>query len=149
MRVLLQRVQEASVTVSGQVVGSIGLGYLLLVGIGAGDEEATADTLAEKLVNLRLFPDELGRFDRSLLEVGGGALVVSQFTLWADCKKGRRPSFSSAARPELAEPLCDYFARKLEALGVSRVQTGVFGAHMDVALLNDGPVTVWLDSDAL
>lgn len=149
MRVLLQRVSEASVTVDGEVVGRIGRGYALLVGIGQGDGEAEADRLAEKIAHLRLFPDERGRFDRSLLDVAGEALVVSQFTLYGDARKGRRPSFIAAARPELAEPLVDHFARRLERAGVARVATGRFAATMDVAIHNDGPVTLWLDSAEL
>ena len=149
MRVLLQRVSSASVTVEGDVVGAIDRGYVLLVGVGHDDTQAQADQLAEKIVNLRLFPNDDGKFDRSLLDIGGGALVVSQFTLFADCKKGRRPSFSDAGRPDVAEPLCDYFAERLKALGVAHVATGLFGAYMNVALVNDGPVTVWLDTEEM
>jgi len=149
MRALLQRVTSASVTVEGDVVGAIEHGYVLLVGVADDDSQAQADQLAEKIVNLRVFPNDAGKFDKSLLDVSGGALVVSQFTLFADCRKGRRPSFSGAGRPEVASPLCDYFAERLEALGVQHVATGTFGAHMDVALVNDGPVTVWLDTDAM
>lgn len=146
MRVLLQRVSRGSVSVSGEVVGEVGRGYVLLVGVGEGDTQAEADKLAEKVVNLRLFPDEEGKFDRSLLEVGGGALVVSQFTLYGDASKGRRPSFVAAARPEVAEPLCDYFAQKLKGLGLGVVGTGRFGAAMRVELVNEGPVTLMLES---
>lgn len=149
MRVLLQRVSEARVTIGDETVGAIERGYLLLVGIGHADTPAAADRLAEKIVGLRLFPDDTGRFDRSLLDVGGGALVVSQFTLFGDARKGRRPSFSEAARPEVAAPLCDYFSKKLRDLGVLRVETGRFGAHMHVGLRNDGPVTLWLDTDTI
>ncbi len=150
MRVLLQRVTRGKVTVEGGgVVGEIGRGYVLLVGVGHADTPAEADRLAEKIAGLRIFPDDHGRFDRSLLDVGGGALVVSQFTLFGDARKGRRPSFTAAARPEVAEPLCDYFAGRLRDLGVSPVQTGRFGASMLVELENDGPVTLWLDSDAM
>lgn len=149
MRAVLQRVSEASVTVASETVGAIGRGYLVLLGVGDGDGEAEADRLAHKIVNLRLFPDEQGRFDRSLLEIAGGVLVVSQFTLYGDARKGRRPNFSNAASPELAAPLCDYFVRQLEALGVAHVATGQFGAKMDVQLRNDGPVTLWLDTDVL
>jgi len=147
MRILLQRVSLGSVTVDDEVIGEIGLGYVLLVGLGEGDTEAEADKLADKVVNLRLFPDEEGKFDRSLLEVGGGALVVSQFTLYGDARKGRRPSFIGAARPELAEPLCDYFAQRLKQLGVTVVATGRFGADMQVNICNEGPVTLWIDSE--
>jgi len=146
MRILLQRVSKGSVTVDGEVVGAVELGYVLLVGVGEGDTEQEADRLAEKVVNLRLFPDEEGKFDRSLLDVGGGALVVSQFTLYGDARKGRRPSFVRAARPEVAEPLCDYFADKLRGLGVGVVTTGRFGAAMRVEICNEGPVTLMLDS---
>jgi len=149
MRLLLQRVSSASVTVEGDTVGSIGRGFVLLLGIGEGDTLEQVNQLAEKTVNLRVFPNEAGKFDKSLLDHSGGALVVSQFTLFADCKKGRRPNFTGAARPDIAEPLCDAFAAKLRELGVTNVATGTFGAHMDVALVNDGPVTIWLDTDAM
>ena len=149
MRILLQRVSSGSVSVDGEVVGEVGLGYVLLVGICEGDTQAQADRLAEKVVHLRLFPDGEGKFDRSLLDVGGGALVISQFTLYGDVRKGRRPSFVKAARPEVAEPLCDYFADRLRGLGVRSVATGRFGASMRVELVNEGPVTLMLDSDAL
>ena len=145
MRVLLQRVTEASVVVDEETIGSIGRGYLLLVGAGPEDTDAVAERLAVKLAKLRLFPDDAGRFDRSLLDVGGAALVVSQFTLFADTRKGRRPSFVGAARPEIAAPLCDAFAAALREAGVAEVATGRFGADMQVSLVNDGPVTVWLE----
>lgn len=144
---LLQRVSHASVVVAGETVGTIDAGYLLLVGIGHDDTEQTADKLAKKIVNLRLFPNAEGKFDRSLLEVAGGALVVSQFTLMGNAKKGNRPSFIDATRPEVASPLCDYFVEALRKLGVSRVASGRFGTHMEVSLCNDGPVTLWLDSE--
>ena len=146
MRVLLQRVTRASVTVDGAVVGSIGAGLALLVGVGGSDAESDADKLADKVANLRIFNDDQGRFNRSLLDVGGGALVVSQFTLYADARRGRRPSFTDAARPDLAAPLCDCFADRLRWLGVEPVETGAFGAAMDVEIHNAGPVTIWLDS---
>jgi D-aminoacyl-tRNA deacylase len=146
MRILLQRVSKGSVAVDGVVIGEVALGYVLLVGVGDGDTESQADKLAEKIVNLRLFPDEDGKFDRSLLDVGGGALVISQFTLYGDARKGRRPSFTAAARPDVAEPLCDYFADRLRGLGVGVVTTGRFGADMRVDIRNEGPVTLWLDS---
>ncbi len=149
MRILLQRVSQGSVAVDGEVVGAVALGYVLLVGVGEGDTEIQADKLAEKIVNLRIFPDEEGRFDRSLLDVGGGALVISQFTLYGDVRKGRRPSFIGAARPGVAEPLCDYFADRLRGLGVGVVTTGRFGAAMRVELVNEGPVTLMLDSSDL
>ncbi len=149
MRILLQRVSRGSVTVDDQVVGEIGVGYVLLVGIQEGDTEAEADKLAEKVVNLRLFYNDDCKFDRSLLDVGGGALVISQFTLYGDARKGRRPSFIRAARPEVAEPLCDYFADRLRGLGVTAVATGRFGASMRVELANEGPVTLMLDTAEL
>ena len=146
MRAVVQRVSRASVTVEGEVVGSCGRGLLVLVGVGHDDADATARRLAEKLARLRVFENDDGRFDRSLLDVGGEALVVSQFTLLADSKrqKGTRPSFSDAARPEVAEPLIATFVEALRAHGV-RVETGVFGARMDVELVNDGPVTLIVD----
>ena len=146
MRAVIQRVTEASVTVDNQVVGQIGHGLLVLLGVGIGDRPAEALLLAEKIANMRIFRDEAGRFERSALEVGAAALVVSQFTLYADTRRGRRPSFSDAAPPEIAAPLVDAFAAALRERGL-RVATGVFGAHMDVALINDGPVTILLDSD--
>jgi D-tyrosyl-tRNA(Tyr) deacylase len=148
VRVVIQRVTRASVTVDGETVGAIGPGLLLLAGIANGDDEATVRRMARKCVELRLFPDAEGRFDRSLLDTGGEALVVSQFTLLADVRKGRRPSFVAAAAPDVAAPLCDVFADELRALGVA-VATGRFGAKMQVELVNDGPVTVIVDSDDL
>lgn len=149
MRILLQRVSRARVTVDGRITGEIAQGLVLLVGVGHNDTQGVAERMAEKVVYLRIFNDDEGKFNRSLLDVAGGVLVVSQFTLYADPRKGRRPSFSDAARPEFAGPLCDYFTQKLRGLGVSLVATGVFGAHMDVEIHNDGPVTIWLDSDDL
>src|SRR5262245_36119721 len=146
MRAVIQRVSEASVTVDDVVVGRIGPGLLVLLGVGAGDGTAEAALLAQKIANLRIFPDADGRFNRSLLDAGGGALVVSQFTLYADTRRGRRPSFSDAAPPEAAAPLVDAFAAALRQLGLE-VATGAFGAHMHVALVNDGPVTILLDSE--
>lgn len=148
MRILLQRVTHASVVVNSETVGTIERGYLLLVGIGKDDMQDTLNKLAKKVVNLRLFPNEQGKFDKSLLDIGGGALVVSQFTLFGDARKGNRPSFINAAPPALASPLCDAFAEALRGLGVPRVETGRFGADMKVSLCNDGPVTLWLDSEA-
>ncbi len=135
-------------TVDGELVASIGAGLLLLVGIEEGDDAAEAQRLATKCAEMRIFNDDEGKFNRSLVEVGGEALVVSQFTLLADVRKGRRPSFVQAAAPELAEPLVAAFAERLRGLGVA-TQSGRFGAHMDVELLNDGPVTIVLDSGAL
>ena len=148
MRILLQRVTHASVVVDNETIGSIDHGYLLLVGVGKGDTQHTVNKLAKKIVNLRLFPNDEGKFDKSLLDVDGGALVVSQFTLFGDARKGNRPSFVDAAPPELASPLCDAFAQALRGLGLQRVEAGRFGADMQVSLCNDGPVTLWLDSDA-
>lgn len=145
MRIVLQRVSRASVSVEDAVVGAIDQGLLILVGVAVGDSAAQAEALARKVSGLRIFADSEGRFNESLLDVGGAALVVSQFTLHADVRKGRRPSFTSAARPELAEPLVDQFAESMRAEGVP-VQTGTFGAMMSVELVNDGPFTVVIDS---
>ncbi|NNJ13121.1 D-tyrosyl-tRNA(Tyr) deacylase [Chloroflexales bacterium ZM16-3] len=147
MRAIIQRVSQASVEVEGQVVGMIGAGLLVLLGVGDGDGEAEARLLAEKTAQMRIFADEAGRFDRSLIDVGGSALVVSQFTLYADTRKGRRPSFTRAAPPEIAAPLVDTYAAALRAMGLT-VESGVFGANMRVSLVNDGPVTISLDSAA-
>jgi len=144
VRVVAQRVTRARVQVDGETVGEIDRGVLLLVGAGVGDSESHVRWLAEKCAQLRMFNDEKGRFDRSLLEVGGSALVVSQFTLFGDCRKGRRPSFTGALDPERAEPLVEQFAQCLRDLGVN-VQTGRFGASMQVDLTNDGPVTLLLE----
>jgi len=148
MRALLQRVSRASVTVDGEIVGQIGRGFLILLGIGQGDGEAEVKALVDKIVNLRVFPDDEGKMNRSLLDSGGASLVVSQFTLYADVRKGRRPSFIEAAPPALAEPLVERFMTALAAYGI-HVAGGVFGAHMDVELVNDGPVTIWLDSEQM
>jgi D-tyrosyl-tRNA(Tyr) deacylase len=145
MRVLLQRVTRASVTVEGRVVGEIGHGLLILLGIGHGDGEAQIKTMTEKIVHLRIFEDDEGKMNRSLLDIGGQALVVSQFTLYADARKGRRPSYTDAAPPALAEPLVERFKEAVASFGVT-VAGGIFGAYMQVELLNDGPVTIWLDS---
>ena len=147
MRILLQRVSHAAVDVDGRTHGAIGRGLVLLLGVGAGDTRAEADKLADKVVHLRIFNDEAGKFNHSLIEVDGGALVVSQFTLYANARKGRRPSFTQAAPPDVAAPLCEYFAHRLRELGVNHVAAGVFGAHMDVQIHNDGPVTIWLESE--
>jgi D-tyrosyl-tRNA(Tyr) deacylase len=144
MRAVCQRVSEARVRVSGQVAGEIGFGLCVLLGVARGDGEAEAARLAGKVARLRVFADEEGRFDRSLLDVGGAALVVSQFTLLADTAKGNRPSFSDAAAPEEAEPVYERFCSELESFGVP-VGRGVFGARMAVELVNDGPVTIVLD----
>ena len=145
MRLVLQRVTRASVSVDAEVVGEIDEGLLILVGVADGDSEAQAEALARKVAGLRIFADAEGRFNESLLDIGGSALVVSQFTLHADVRKGRRPSFTSAARPEIAEPLCNHFAEALRGQGVP-VETGVFGAMMSVELVNDGPFTIVIDS---
>ena len=145
MRAVCQRVGEARVRVAGEVVGEIGAGLCILVGIARGDGTEAAARLAGKAARLRVFPDEEGRFDRSLVDVAGSALVVSQFTLIADTAKGNRPSFGEAAPPEEAEPLYEAFCDALAALGVP-VARGVFGARMAVELVNDGPVTIVLDS---
>jgi D-tyrosyl-tRNA(Tyr) deacylase len=144
VRAVVQRVGEAAVGVGGTVHGSIGGGLLVLLGVARGDDETASERLAGKVARLRVFEDEQGRFDRSLLDTGGSALVVSQFTLIADTAKGNRPSFANAAPPELAEPLYERFCGDLRDLGVP-VETGVFGARMTVSLVNDGPVTIVLD----
>jgi D-tyrosyl-tRNA(Tyr) deacylase len=140
----VQRVSRAAVRVDGAVPGEIGAGLVLLLGVAADDDEADAELLAGKVARLRIFENEDGRFDRSLLDTGGAALVVSQFTLIADTAKGNRPSFSDAARPERAEPLYERVCMALRELGVP-VEQGVFGARMEVELVNDGPVTIVLD----
>jgi D-tyrosyl-tRNA(Tyr) deacylase len=145
MRLVVQRVTSASVRVGDETVGAIGPGLLILVGVRDADDETMAARLAAKTAELRIFADAEGRFNRSLLEVSGDAMVVSQFTLYADVRCGRRPSFNDAARPELAEPLVEAYARALEALGV-RVARGRFGAMMQVESVNDGPVTILIDS---
>ena len=146
MRAVCQRVSEARVRVAGTVVGEIGTGLCILLGVAQGDTAADAARLAAKIARLRIFPDDQARFDRSVVDVGGSALVVSQFTLLADTTKGNRPSFIDAAPPEEAEPLYERFCEALRELGVP-VQTGVFGARMEVSLVNDGPVTIILDVD--
>jgi len=145
MRAVIQRVSRAAVTVDGQVVGAIGRGFLVLVGVTHGDGQAEADWLARKVAGLRIFEDEAGKLNLSLADVGGAVLVVSQFTLYGDARKGRRPDFIQAARPEQAEPLVDYFVAQLRGQGVP-VATGRFRAVMQVELVNDGPVTLWLDT---
>ena len=147
MRVLLQRVTQAKVTVSGEVLGSIGPGLMALVGVGPQDDAEVAKTLAGTSVDLRIFRDTEGRTNRSLADVDGAMLVVSQFTLYGDTSKGRRPSFIHAAAPDLAAELVDVFAKAVEARDIS-VGRGEFGAEMEVELVNDGPMTIWLDSDA-
>lgn len=147
MRVLLQRVTRAEVRVDGQVCGSVGPGLLALVGVGPQDNEEVARAMAAKSVDLRIFRDEEGRTNRSLTDTGGAILVVSQFTLYGDTRKGRRPSFIYAAAPDMAAQLVEVFAAAVEARGIE-VGRGEFGAKMEVELINDGPMTIWLDSDA-
>jgi len=148
MRAVVQRVRQAGVTVDGREAGRIPEGILILLGVAQGDRERDADYLAKKCAELRIFEDAEGRMNRSVKEIGGGALVVSQFTLLADCRKGRRPSFAGAAPPPEAERLYEYFVERLRAEGLV-VATGVFGARMDVASVNAGPVTLLLDSKRL
>ena len=145
MRVCVQRVTEASVQVDGQQVGKIGSGLLVLLGIGQQDTAHEVTQLVDKIVNLRIFADQQGKMNLSLLDVEGEMLVISQFTLWGDCRKGRRPSFVQAADPQLAEPLYEQFAQEVRAQGVG-VETGRFGAMMQVSLVNDGPVTLVIES---
>ena len=145
MRIVLQRVKNASVEVAGERVSEIGAGLLLLVGVARDDGEGEAGWLAEKVVGLRIFNDEDGKMNLGVGDVGGEILAVSQFTLLADTRKGKRPSFVGAAPPEEAEALFDYFCERLRAAGVASVKTGRFGAMMDVALINDGPVTIVLE----
>jgi D-tyrosyl-tRNA(Tyr) deacylase len=145
MRAIVQRVARSSVVVDQEVVGAIEKGVTILLGITHTDGETQARWLAQKIAGLRIFEDEAGKMNRSLLDVGGSALVISQFTLYGDCRKGRRPSFTDAARPEIAEPLCDRFIEMLRQAGVRQVESGVFGAHMQVEIHNDGPVTLILE----
>jgi D-tyrosyl-tRNA(Tyr) deacylase len=145
LKIVLQRVKNASVTVDGEKISEIGLGLLLLVGVANGDTETEADWLAEKVSGLRVFADDAGKMNLSVTATRGEVLAVSQFTLLADTRKGKRPSFIGAAPPGEAEPLFDYFCESLRASGVSSVKTGLFGAMMDVALTNDGPVTLLLE----
>ena len=148
VRAVVQRVAEASVRVDGEILGSIGPGLVVLLGVRGGDTEADADYLAEKVLNLRVFPDETGQMNRSVLDASGGLLVVSQFTLLGDVRKGRRPSYSDAAPPEEAKRRYEQFVSRLRSSGLE-VATGLFRAAMDVALLNRGPVTILLDSQKL
>ncbi|MBI5168867.1 MAG: D-tyrosyl-tRNA(Tyr) deacylase [Candidatus Eisenbacteria bacterium] len=148
MRALVQRVSRASVTVDGRVTGAIGRGLLVLLGATHDDSEEGGRWLAAKLAGLRIFPDDAGKMNRDVREAGGAALVVPQFTLYGDARYGRRPEFTAAARPEIAEPLYEQFCEALAAQGVD-VERGVFRAHMEVELVNDGPVTLWIESPAL
>jgi len=149
MRVVLQRVSQGSVTVEGAIVGSVAQGYVALVGVTHSDTQAEAELLAKKTAHLRVFEDDAGKMNISGLEAGAGVLVISQFTLYADARKGRRPSFTDAAKPEQAEPLVDYFAECLRKEGIKHVEKGVFGAMMLVEIHNHGPVTIILDTDEL
>ena len=146
MRAVVQRVKRARVIVTGEVVGEIGRGLVVLVGVGQNDTEADADYLADKIAGLRIFDDEAGRMNRAVGEIGGAVLVVSQFTLFGDVRRGKRPSFDAAARPELARRLYEYFVDELRAAGL-RCETGRFQEMMEVELVNDGPVTILLDSE--
>jgi len=146
MRLVYQRVSSASVTVNGAVIGAIEKGAVLLLGVGVDDTKADADLLAKKAAELRVFEDEAGKMNLSLLDIGGGALVVSNFTLYGNCRHGRRPEFLGAARPETAVPLYEHFVAALKALGVTRVETGEFGADMALQIGGDGPVTLVLDT---
>lgn len=148
MRVLLQRVSEASVAIGGEKVSGIGVGFLILLGVGAGDDETDIAWLCGKISRMRVFPDGEGKMNRSLLDTGGEALVVSQFTLHASTKKGNRPSFLAASPPDISEPLYETFCDALSSEIGKPVARGVFGADMQVSLTNDGPVTLWLDSRA-
>ena len=149
MRVVIQRVRAGRVSVAGATIGEIGPGLVILLGAGHGDGQAEAERLADKVANLRIFADAEGKTNLSALDVGGEALVISQFTLYADCRKGRRPSFIDAALPDVAAPLVDHFAERLRQAGIRRVETGEFGAVMLVEIHNDGPFTIILDSEDL
>ncbi len=142
MKTVLQRVRKASVTVDNKIVGQIGPGLMILLGVTHTDGEEQARWLANKIAGLRIFEDQAGKMNRSLLDIAGSALVVSQFTLYGSCRKGKRPSFTDAARPEIAAPLCEHFIVLLREAGIAQVESGVFGAHMQVEIHNDGPVTL-------
>ncbi len=148
MRALIQRVTSANVSIDGQVVGECGKGYLILLGVGDGDGQAQIERLWSKIFKLRIFEDEDGKTNLSLADIGGEVLVVSQFTLYASCKKGNRPSFTQAGAPQAAEELYEAFVARAKT-DVTHVQTGQFGAMMQVSLVNDGPFTIWLDTDEL
>lgn len=148
MKVVIQRVRHASCTIDSQITGSIDQGFCVLVGFTQSDTEAVVDKVVKKIVSLRVFSDEEGKMNRSLLDMGGKILSISQFTLYADCKKGNRPGFTRAARPEQATPLYEYFNQAIASAGIP-VETGVFGADMQIELCNDGPVTIVLDSEEL
>jgi D-tyrosyl-tRNA(Tyr) deacylase len=148
MRACIQRVSESRVTVGGEVTGEIGRGLVVLLGVGEGDGDAELRWLADKVINLRIFEDDAGKMNRSLAEAGGAMLVVSQFTLYGDCRKGRRPSFITAAPPDVAERLYNEFVAIVRSAGI-QVATGRFREHMLVSLVNDGPVTIWIDTAGL
>ncbi len=145
MRAVVQRVTEARVTVAGNITGQIGVGLVVLLGVARDDEDGDADYLADKIVNLRVFQDEQGKMNRSILETRGQMLVVSQFTLYGDVRRGRRPSYTEAAEPDKANKLYEYFVERVRSFGL-KVETGVFQAMMEVSLINDGPLTILLDS---
>lgn len=147
MKAVIQKVTESSVSVDGKEVGSSGKGYMILVGVVKGDTEKQADILARKTASLRVFEDENGKMNLSVLDIGGEILAISQFTLCADCKKGNRPSFTPSEAPERANELYELYVKKLKEYGVKRVEKGVFGADMKVSLVNDGPVTICFDTD--
>ena len=147
MKAVIQRVESASVSVEGIIAGACEKGFMLLFGAAKGDTEADAELLARKTANLRVFCDENGKMNKSVLDIGGGILAISQFTLCADVKKGNRPSFTEALEPQKAEELYDFFCKRLKAEGVSRVEKGIFGADMKVSLVNDGPVTIIFDTE--
>lgn len=144
MKLVIQRVKNASVTVDGKITGKIGNGFLTLIGVGEGDTVETADKYINKMLKLRIFPDENGKINRSIQDVGGQLLLVSQFTLYADCKKGNRPSFTNAGNPQIAEEIYDYMIERCKE-EIPIVETGIFGAEMEVALVNDGPFTIVLE----
>ena len=146
MRAIIQRSKQASVSIAGEVVGKIDSGLVVLLGIAPSDGEQQLNWLCEKIINLRIFDDQDGKMNLSLMDVAQECLVISQFTLYGNCQKGRRPSFVAAARPEVAQPLYEQFCKRLEELGVKKVATGRFGAMMAVSLINDGPVTLIVDS---
>ena len=149
MKAVIQRVINSNVKIDGETVGEIGKGFMILLGVVSGDTKAEADKLIKKIPYLRIFEDENGKMNRSCLDMGGEILVVSQFTLCADCSHGRRPSFTASAPPDEANALYEYFVDELKRAGISKVETGRFGADMKVSLINDGPVTIILDTDSL
>lgn len=148
MKLVLQRVTQASVAIDNEIVGEIRHGFVVLIGVGQGDEVLTADRMVEKMLQLRVFADDQGKMNRSLVDIGGSLLLISQFTLYADCRKGRRPAFTDAAPPAEAKSLYEYFVKRCREASVN-VQCGVFAADMQVSLINDGPVTIVLDSKEL